>query len=685
MEYFQQFERYLEAFKTSIKAFENDPVLQESREQTMAATNERTGEACRHYPVCYTQSILFKLRIQQLEVLARRRERERCMARHMQACLVLRQFEYILNVTEYVNENYLRVKEKFLRAIDYVENINVDKPTTSDPPTRHKRDSERPFDTRTTPEETKYLIQLLTELAAWDPTNTVTQRKKRFITLFASIGAAIGSIVNAGQIKKIKKNIAILQEVTILQDQQIMELARYADLTATRVRLHDTQIYRLQYGLLVVEDGIKEMIDVSNFQIYTSYHVSIVQTILARLQTGTVGIENNIDKIFEYLRIMSSHKATSAVIPPVALRRLLVKIENRMRSNPRLRLPYDPRGGGIWKYYSVIKITPIVMDKMLVIIMTIPVLDKSLELNIYQVHNLPAIPPGQEVAALYQLESRYFAIGKHRMYVTLPTEQSVRICLQTELAICILEQALYPVKHITWCVYALFIDDEERIKRDCKYSVTKVSGNRSISLGYLWAVSSIKPEQLQVRCLEETHVIEIEPPLQIVHIGNGCEGYSPSMFLPAKNEMAIRAQVESHKEYFLQFNYVYTPDRYIGLWWQFKTRLMSDEDAKAFITQVAPLGTMDYSLLQKRPPLIDTHYGFSLPIPPVTLGIGMVVIILLIAGVALGCYVYRMRKTLSLAMGTIKKVTEKPLSGCRRLFSRMHKHTQPVMSPRTTP
>ena len=137
------------------------------------------------------------------------------------------------------------------------------------------------------------------------------------------------------------------------------------------------------------------------------------------------------------------------------------------------------------------------------------------------------------------------------MYVTLPTEQSVRICLQTELAICILEQALYPIKHITWCVYALFIDDEERIKRDCKYTVTKVSGNRAISLGgYLWAVSSIKQEQLQVRCLEETHVIEIEPPLQIVYIGNGCEGYSPSMFLPAKNEMAIHAQSRKSQRVF---------------------------------------------------------------------------------------------------------------------------------------
>ena len=684
LEYFQQFERYLEAFKTSIKAFKNDPVLQEFQEQTMAATNERT-EACRHYPVCYTQSILYKLRIEQLEVLARQWEQERCMAHHMQACLVLRQFEYILNVTEYVNENYLRVKEKFLRAIDYVENINVDKPTTNDPTSRHKRDSESPFDTRITPEETKYLIQLLTELAAWDPTHNVTQRKKRFIPLFASIGAAIGSIVNAGQIKKIKKNIAILQEATILQDQQIMELARYADLTTARVRLHDTQIYRLQYGLLVVEDGVREMIDVSNFQIYTSYHVTIAQTILSRLQTGSVSIENNIDKIFEYLRIMSNHKATSAVISPVALRRLLLKIEDRMRANPRLRLPYNPRAGEIWKYYSVIKVTPIVMDKMLVILMTIPVLDKTLELNIYQVHNLPAIPPGQEVESLYQLENKYFAIGRHGLYVTLPTEQSVRICLQTELAICILEQALYPVEHVTWCVYVLFIDDEHRIKQDCKYTVSRVSGNRAISLGgYFWAVSSIKQEQLQVRCLEETHMIEIQPPLHIVYLGNGCEDYSPSMFLPAKNEMTTHAQIESHREYFLQFNYVYTPDRYIGLWWQFRMRMMSEKEARAFITQVAPLGTMDYSLLHKRPPMIKTNYGFSRPVPPTILVIGVVVVILLVAGIVLSCYVYQMGKTFKLVTGTVKQVTKKPLSGCCLLFSRMRKRTQPVTSPRTT-
>ena len=92
----------------------------------------------------------------------------------MQACLALKQFEYILNVTEYVNENYLRVKEKFLRAIDYVEDINISEPPITDSTTRHKRNSENPFSIRMNPEETKYLTQLLTELAAWDPIHNDT-------------------------------------------------------------------------------------------------------------------------------------------------------------------------------------------------------------------------------------------------------------------------------------------------------------------------------------------------------------------------------------------------------------------------------------------------------------------------------------------------------------------------------
>ena len=101
--------------------------------------------------------------------------------------------------------------------------------------------------------------------------------------------------------------------------------------------------------------------------------------------------------------------------------------------------------------------------------------------------------------------------------------------------------------------------------------------------------------------------------------------------------------------------------------------MMSEKEARAFITQVAPVGTMDYSLLHKRPPMIKTNYGFSWPVPPTTLIIGVVVIILLIAGIALGCYVYRMGKTFKLVTGTVKQVAKKPLSSCCLLFSRAFK------------
>ena len=103
--------------------------------------------------------------------------------------------------------------------------------------------------------------------------------------------------------------------------------------------------------------------------------------------------------------------------------------------------------------------------------------------------------------------------------------------------------------------------------------------------------------------------------------------------------------------------------------------MMSEKEARAFITQVAPLGTMDYSLLHQRPPMIKTNYGFSWPVPPTTLIIGVVVIILLIARIALSCYVYHMGKTFKLVTGTVKQVAKKPLSGCRLLFSRAFKHT----------
>ena len=168
----------------------------------------------------------------------------------------------------------------------------------------------------------------------------------------------IGSIVNAVQIKKIKKNIKILQAKNILQDQKIDELARFMNLTASRVRLHDKQIYNLQACMVRLEEGLKQLTDVTNFHIYASHQINVAQASVFRLQLGLGAAEANVDKIFEYLWVMTTQRASLAVIPPIALRDLLRRVRAKIGPNPRLRLPYDPDTRDIWKYYKVIKITP---------------------------------------------------------------------------------------------------------------------------------------------------------------------------------------------------------------------------------------------------------------------------------------------------------------------------------------
>ena len=108
-----------------------------------------------------------------------------------------------------------------------------------------------------------------------------------------------------------------------------------------------------------------------------------------------------------------------------------------------------------------------------------------------------------------------------------------------------MDQALYPARAIKWCVYALFIQDEERVKEYCKYTISKVEQNSALSLGgYLWAISTVATETLQIRYLLEIYVVTIHPPLQIIYVGNGCEGFSSSVFIPAKSDQAVIEEIE---------------------------------------------------------------------------------------------------------------------------------------------
>ena len=116
--------------------------------------------------------------------------------------------------------------------------------------------------------------------------------------------------------------------------------------------------------------------------------------------------------------------------------------------------------------------------------------------------------PTLNVHAQYELEGTYFVTLMEGMFILLPTALDVKLCLVTNGHLCMFDQALYPVECTNWCMYALFINNKDRIRKDCLLKTLNQTTNLAYSLdGYLWAVSALAAEKLQIQCVMETHII----------------------------------------------------------------------------------------------------------------------------------------------------------------------------------
>ena len=65
------------------------------------------------------------------------------------------------------------------------------------------------------------------------------------------------------------------------------------------------------------------------------------------------------------------------IIQSDILKKILHKIMEDIKSNARLKLCQDPENN-VWAYYGNIKLTPIVLQDYLMLILTVPLIDQSL-------------------------------------------------------------------------------------------------------------------------------------------------------------------------------------------------------------------------------------------------------------------------------------------------------------------
>ena len=321
-------------------------------------------------------------------------------------------------------------------------------------------------------------------------------------------------------------------------------------------------------------------------------------------------LRGDIDSLFENMRILASQELNPTIIPPDILKTISHRIENDIKSNARLKLCED-NDTNILSYYGTIKLTPIVLQDYLMLILTVPLIDQSLHMNLYKVHNLPMLHPTLQMHVQYEVEGPYLATMIDSIFITLPTAIDVKLCLVTNGHLCMFDQARYPVDNTNWCIYALFINDIHKIKRNCVLKPLNRTTNLAYSLdGYLWAISALASEKLQIRCVMETCIVTIHPPLQIVDIGNGCEAYSTSIYIPAKSELTATMQSLTRSQFFLDYNVNYTNVSNFIVWYKTDFVNLTKEEIEALKAKALKLPTMPMDIFDKALETIDEHYPF---------------------------------------------------------------------------
>ena len=110
----------------------------------------------------------------------------------------------------------------------------------------------------------------------------------------------------------------------------------------------------------------------------------------------------------------------------------------------------------------------------------------------------------------------------------------------------------------------------------------------------------------------ETCVITIKPPLQIVDIGNGCEAYSASIYIPAKSELMATLQLITQSQFLLDYNFNYTNVSNFFVWYKSDFAKLTNEEIETLKAKMLKLPTMSMELLDNILENIDEDYPFSL-------------------------------------------------------------------------
>ena len=245
------------------------------------------------------------------------------------ACRVKKQYMRIVFETNKLRQLFNKIFEKFLKAIDHMEfhpTLGKEKKGTSYRLHRHSmKDREASMAHQIkylSPDDIKMLIQGNEIIQKkYLKLNGTKHRTKRFGLATWLLGW--GVYKNAHDIRSIKRNIQTLYDQNILPEKQIIELTHYLNVTYGHVRANRMVINELNIQIATLNKTMMAVIGETKFIKFTVAALTDMRMTLVQLSFGLMSLQENVNAIYEYMRVLSTRRVNPLIIPPESLRMVL--------------------------------------------------------------------------------------------------------------------------------------------------------------------------------------------------------------------------------------------------------------------------------------------------------------------------------------------------------------------------
>ena len=369
------------------------------------------------------------------------------------------------------------------------------------------------------------------------------------------------------------------------------------------------------------------------------------------------------EEVYEVLRVLVSEQVNPVLYPPPMLNATLFEVQKQLIRYANLQLPKDPELS-LWEIYPILRITPVIVDNLVVLMLKVPLVDRKVNLTLHRIHNLPALHPATKIGYKFVLEGDYYMTTQDGRYEVVPTTEQALACIQSKGHVCTLTSALYRIEDSRLCMSAIYHHNATRIDQYCQVDPHVRSDNLATNLGHhVWAISSLVNDDLHITCpLKPNRIQPITPPLTFVEIADGCEAFSNSLYIPS----AYQFNTESHElraRMFIEFNDVYQQPLLYSQWFKIKIPSLTPEELAQLQYEVEQLPRLPMQMFQKKLTLIDEDYVSWMPSTR-TIGIGLIILTVIIVIVIVGMIYWKCR-SMKTARSIVSKVVyskKKPAS-----------------------